>query len=30
LQQAKADARIAAKLVDTGDKMIGTVIDTLA
>lgn len=30
LQQAKMDARIAARVVDAGDQMVGTLIDTLA
>ena len=30
LQQAKQDARIAARVVDAGDNLVGTLIDTLA
>ncbi len=30
LQQAKLDARVAARVVDAGDQMVGTLIDTLA
>lgn len=30
LQQAKQDARVAARVVDAGDSMVGTLIDTLA
>lgn len=30
LQQAKQDTRLAARIVDAGDSMVGTLIDTLA
>ena len=30
LQQARQDARLAARVVDAGDSMVGTLIDTLA